>query len=578
MGAKQSRYEEYRGQEPFVTAPAEFALASMRSTLEELRGGADDPVASVLGQVVDWSWSKSPRFLHRLEPFYDERLGIRGSGSGHEQRGRAPGPNYKEYGRDKHGRVVLAWLSGVDGYAEVWDSPALGVVLQAAPLQPGARIDAPGTRRRVVVGVRRAHWSAEQMMASAEYDLGDAGARHRVYEYRYALGGVCEIRCVTRVTRGDERWEDPALELWLVERVARRRAIVRPTWVVAAELSTLTDVEVNDLAQVVAEGLTERVPELITQVGVSGVVYFLMLSWTRGFNLQICPATERTRSQLRSRRPYMPFDAYLHYNDSGINCGLVDWGMGSLARSGERLELELLRRRDHGRREEIHFKVARRLNEFDWTGRMQTSDDFVVGTLSETGSRKARVRQFRASIDPPSFERIATRENLLAKALSVQRADERHIEPHEGLAVLREAFAIAAAKDLAQDEAAVGGRRAWEAFFAFVAIPVAGLDPRNDEDAILVEQSSTADGGFTLSLVRQLVKRGRDGEPAGHDVFYVNLKFARHADQPEVIETARWASPADPDVRTIRADLPALAYVLGHDRVPLTIEIGHTMI
>ncbi len=89
-------------------------------------------------------------------------------GRGRERAGRAPGPNGKEYGRDGDGHVVIAWLSGVDDYAEVWASPELGVVLHAAPRPTAAPVDPGGARGRTVVGIRRTQWTGDRMTASSE--------------------------------------------------------------------------------------------------------------------------------------------------------------------------------------------------------------------------------------------------------------------------------------------------------------------------------------------------------------------------------------------------------------------------
>ncbi len=211
-------------------------------------------------------------------------------------------------------------------------------------------------------------------------------------------------------------------------------------WVVAAEDPTMTDVEVDDLERAVVDRLTQLIPDLVARIGVPEVVYFLMLSWTRGFSTQISPATESARTRLVGRRPYKPLDAYLLYSEAGINCDLDDWGRSSVLEGGERLELELLRRHEDSRRDAIRRTVARRLNDLDWTGRMKTSDDFIVCARARPGARKTRVAHLRANIDPDRFALLVARENLLAEQLAMQRAEERVIKRNEGLAALRQAL------------------------------------------------------------------------------------------------------------------------------------------
>jgi len=366
--------------------------------------------------------------------------------------------------------------------------------------------------------------------------------------------------------------------MWLVDQPTKRRAVLRETPVVSAEAPRMDDREVDELEDAVIERLAELIPALIAQIGVDEPAYFLALHWGAGFKTQICPATLRDRARLVARRPYKPFDAYLRYDHGGINCGLADWGMSAIEAIGERLELELCRRREHDRALAIRTEVVRRLNDVDLRGCMATTPDFLVGSLAGFSLRKDELAYFRANLDPGRFADLETRETARAEQLASRRSSERIIKRQTALAALEQTLGEAGVHRGSADHPDDVGRRAWEAFLIFLAIPVASLDPHEDQDMALVEQSPIPnEHGFTITLSRQLAKEDASGDHGGYAVVYINLRFDDCDEPPGVAPLSRWASPADVEAaRAIPTELPALRHAIQHRTQAVNIEIART--
>lgn len=337
-------------------------------------------------RVVRWQWATFS--IYHPKPFYYERERIP---RGRKLAGRPE--NLKsgthEYGIDEAGRIVVVReYGGIDGpkYEEFFafgDGMVEGVRFDwrrpnnAAPVVQTVNV----TRQRLDRGRIVSLDTFAMFGRSAEvYEYGDGGERiTRVrgsYESREDEG------------RGhhyvDELGYDPAGRLSRV----RREYPPQKEYPSGAErviyLRPQKGPSVRELAKAIEEKLVRLVPETLRCAGISEAVYCVLLA----YNSQSPELSPRMGVGLeRQRRVWVA--------EHGKGAKHYVWNLPEFEWSGEEAELDLTGDAELsaacglfnqqlalkgtcGPARTVLNEVARRLNDFDWTGSLDVTDDFVV--------------------------------------------------------------------------------------------------------------------------------------------------------------------------------------------------------
>ncbi len=524
-------------------------------------------VDRALEQVDEWSHCLPWGNHHRLEPMYYERHRARSMGARpRPEPGRAPGPDsWDEYGRDREGRIIVVRTLRSMPPSEtfdVWLSREQSVVFAVTLGE--------------IVELRRFAWDGELMQAASE--LRRIPAQHGQPEFRYYRaetfhyvdGSLDAIRSADFPAHPPGPWE----HYCTIERKPKRRPVCVWRPAAAADPARLSEQQLDAEIERLTAGLADAIPRLARGAGIDRPVYFVNLfSGRTHFQVQVSPATIGDRARILRRRPYRPLDIYVQFDQGGCNCDIDDdWGLGSLVQLGHDVELELQRRRDDIRQRAIWKDLTSRLNERDWSDCFPVTDDFLVIATPTSQSPKERANEIAEMLGKQRFARLLETETARAEQLAAEDPGPPAVKLNQATRKLKTELAQAGVMLPLRAGSQVHVRDVWDAFVAFLDTPIAGLDPLQGEDMVLVEHGRDAyrDSTFYLNLARQVDRGDR-----GMETIRVELRFPLIGAITDIQDGNRWFNPADLDeIRTEGPETPGLAALISADARPTSIDIS----
>lgn len=381
----------------------------MRELAERFRGAVGEYARlkqECERRVVRWEWATFS--IYHPQPFYYERERIP---RGRKLAGRPDElkDGTHEYGIDEAGRVVVVReYGGMDGpkYEEFFAFDE-GLV-------KGARFDwrRPKSAAPVVqaVNVTRQRLDVRGRIVSLD-TFAMFGRSSETYEYDGG-GRIVRVRgsYESREDKGlghhyvDELGFDPAGRLSLV----RRKYPPQKEYPNGAErviyLRPQKGQSVRELAKVIEEKLVRLVPATLRSAGISEAVYGVLLA----YNSQSPGLLPRLGVGLERQRR-----AWVAEHGKGAKHYL--WNLPEFEWSGEEAQLDLMGDAELAAacglfNQQLALKatcaparsvlnqVARRLNDFDWTGTLDVTDDFVVVAYDDEEINFGR--DWKAGVDP----------------------------------------------------------------------------------------------------------------------------------------------------------------------------------
>jgi hypothetical protein len=194
----------------------------------------------------------------------------------------------------------------------------------------------------------------------------------------------------------------------------------------------------------------------------------------------------------------------------------------------------------------------------------------VVATPTSE-SPKDNAKEIAASLGEHRFAELLEAETARAEALAAEDPGPPPVKVNQALRALKAELADAGVTLPLRPSSPVDVGDVWRAFLAFLELPIAGLDPFQGEDAVLIEYGPDRyrDASFYLNLVRQLNRGER-----GMETIRIDLAFPLDDTLEGVREENRWFMP--PDLHQIRNQaptIPGLAALLDANAQPAHVDV-----
>jgi hypothetical protein len=339
----------------------ERLCADWRAVLEERSAAA-----------VDWRWAANPTGDEDLSPLSPQRMGYRPG-----RHRKLPAPEGREltlYGYDADGRTLVAIErdgSGENDYYDLFwhdEAESLALCVQAPRGPWPAQLMAAWRSRNVDFRpVTIEHLGAEGgSVEQCRWD-GDrvVEVRHeyRGREWNLSFRDVVEWQG-SKLLRIERHWKDGPLEV----KFERLPSGVRLE-ALAADLET---------------ELVERIPSAVAEAfGRSGRISALALGYCHGENslppqLVACPEAVRRALLEEQEDDFWYRWQAAEWMSAADVPELVDYGGPDFKARCEQVDRQVRLRGDEQVTGRLLQAVARRLNELDWHGRLDVTEDFLV--------------------------------------------------------------------------------------------------------------------------------------------------------------------------------------------------------